>query len=257
MTTGIRKPGDFCWINILTPDPTAARDFFARLLEWTYVEIPGMGHRIQVGGRDVGALFDLASPPTPPGTPPGIGVMVKVEHADTTAERARALGGTAKPAFDIGPQGRMAECHDPTGANIDVWQGRNSPGTDVDTALHGAPSWFEVLTTDMHRARAFYTALFGWTAEAMPMGDVDYTVFNLDGAPVAGMMAITPEMGDVPPHWGTYFTARDVDAAARGAEALGASIFLPPQAVPGVGRFAGVRSPQGVHFYVIRYSSPA
>lgn len=257
MTTGIRKPGDFCWINILTPDPTAARDFFARLLEWTYVEIPGMGHRIQVGGSDIGGLFDLASPQTPRGTPPGIGVMVRVENADATAERAKALGGRAKPAFDIGPQGRMAECYDPTGANIDVWEGRNSPGTDVDTAVHGAPSWFEVLTTDTDRAKAFYTALFGWTAEAMPMGDVAYTVFNLDGAPVAGMMAITPEMGSFPPFWGTYFTVDDVDATAKQALALGARQLLPPTDIPGVGRFCLLASPQGVHFYSITHARPA
>ena len=85
MTTGIRPMGDFCWINMLTPQPADARAFFGRLLDWTYVEMPGMGHRVQVGGRDIGGLFDLDGPNTPPGTPPLIGVMVKVASADATA----------------------------------------------------------------------------------------------------------------------------------------------------------------------------
>jgi len=70
MTTGTRKAGDFCWINMLTPNPAQAREFFGKLLGWTYVEMPGMGHRIQVGGRDIGGLFDLESPQTPKGMPP-------------------------------------------------------------------------------------------------------------------------------------------------------------------------------------------
>ena len=32
------------------------------------------------------------------------------------SEKVAALGGTAKPAFDVGEQGRMAVCFDPNGA---------------------------------------------------------------------------------------------------------------------------------------------
>jgi len=119
----------------------AAREFFAALLGWTYAELPGMGHTIRAGGRDIGGLFDLAHPSTPPGTPPQIGVMVKVESADETARQAAALGGQARPPFDVGPAGRLAVLHDPLGANIDAWEPKALQGTDVDTAVHGAPSW--------------------------------------------------------------------------------------------------------------------
>ena len=54
MTTMIRPPGDFCWINMLTPEPKEACDFFAAVLGWTYGEIPGMGYTIKAGGRDNG-----------------------------------------------------------------------------------------------------------------------------------------------------------------------------------------------------------
>lgn len=253
MATGVRKTGDFCWINILTPDPKAARDFFGKLLGWKYSMIPTIGHRIQVGGRDVGGLFDLASPQTPPGTPPHIGVMIKVDSADAVAEQVVALGGRTLPPFDIMFQGRMAVCFDPNGANFDVWQPKAGAGTDVDAHAVGAPSWFESMTTDVARGRAFYQALFGWVAETMDMGDFEYTTFKLGDTYVAGMMAITPEMGAIPPHWAVYFTVADVDATATLATELGATICVPPQDVPGVGRFVGITSPQGVTFFVIRY----
>jgi hypothetical protein len=36
MATGTRKTGEFCWINMLTPQPAEARAFFGTLL--------GLGH---------------------------------------------------------------------------------------------------------------------------------------------------------------------------------------------------------------------
>lgn len=254
MTTGARRTGDFCWINILTPQPARAREFFAALFGWTYVEMPGMGHRVQVDGRDIGGVFDLEGPTTPPGTPPGIGVMVRVDSADVMGARVNALGGMALPAFDIGPAGRMADCRDPSGANIDLWEPKQVGGIEADSRRHGVPSWFEYMTTDTGRATAFYTALFGWTADVSAMSGVPYTTFTLDGEPVAGMMQITPDMGPIPPHWGTYFTVQDADAAARTVTASGGSVFLPVRDIPGVGRFCGIISPQGVRFYAIQYA---
>lgn len=253
MASRERRPGEFCWINILTPEPAAARDFFAQLLEWEYGDIPGMGHFILVDGHRVGGIFDLGGPQVPPGTPPGIGVMVRVVDADATAARAAALGGSAKPAFDIADQGRMAEVHDPNGANIDLWQGGTSPGTDVDPTTHGAPSWFENMASDRDRAVQFYRELFGWVPEEMAMDGFTYTSFRLDDAYVAGMMQITPDMGAFPSHWGVYFTVRDTDATAARASELGGQVMLPPRDIPDVGRFAGLVSPQGVMFYVIQY----
>ena len=254
MTTGTRETGEFCWINMLTPRPAEARAFFGALLGWTYVEMPGVGHRVQVGRRDVGGLFDLEGPNTPPGTAPVVGVMVKVESADAACEKAASLGGTAKPAFDVMDAGRMAVCTDPNGAEFDVWEPKTMPGTDADSTLHGAPSWFETVTTDVDRGATFYSSLFGWTPEVVPMPGSNYTAFKLGTEFVAGMEEITPQMGSPRPHWATYFTVNDADEAARQAIDLGAKLCAPVQDIPGVGRFCGITSPQGVTFYVIQYT---
>jgi predicted enzyme related to lactoylglutathione lyase len=92
MTEGIRKPGEFCWFNILTPAPAEARAFFGTLLGWTFSDV-GMGHLVQVAGHAVGAMHDLSDPRTPKGTPPTLGLMVKVDRVDEAAERVLALGG--------------------------------------------------------------------------------------------------------------------------------------------------------------------
>jgi predicted enzyme related to lactoylglutathione lyase len=255
MATGTRKAGEFCWTNMLTPEPARAREFFGQLLGWTYFEIPGLGHGVRVGGHDVGAIFDLDGPNTPPETKPHIGGLLKVANADATCEKVLSLGGKARPAFDIMDQGRMAVCTDPNGAKFDVWEPNRFAGTDVDSSLHGAPCWFETLTTDVGLASAFYAGLFAWTPEVMSMPGYDYTVFMIGRDPVAGMLRITPEMGNLRPHWGTYFTVNDTDEAAVEAVRLGARLCVPVRDIPGIGRFCGITSPQGVTFYAIRYSS--
>ena len=247
MTTGIRGAGDFCWINMLTPDPAAARAFFGSVLGWTYAEMPGMGHRVQVGGKDIGGLFDLHGPNTPPGTPPYIGVMIKVANADAACESVRKLGGKARPPFDIMEQGRMAVCFDPNGVEFDLWEPKRMQGTEVDSTLPGAPTWFEAVTTDVDRAAAFYTGLFGWTREDR----AGNTFFKLEGRYVAETMAITPDLGDARPSWITYFTVRNVDQTVRQATGLGATICVPARDLPQGGRFAGLVSPQGVVFFVM------
>ena len=57
--TGIRKAGDICWINILTPRPAAHVSFSPSCSAGRNTEMPGMGHRVHVGGHDICGLFDL------------------------------------------------------------------------------------------------------------------------------------------------------------------------------------------------------
>lgn len=254
MTTGLRSPGDFCWINMLTPNPGDSLEFYTRLLGWTFGEIPGMGYNIKVGGKDVGGLFDTVSPRTPNGMDPVIGVMVKVKSADETAARVRALGGRAENPFDIMDAGRMAVCHDPNGAQFDIWEPKRMTGMEVDTRTPGAPTWFETITSDTARAGKFYCDLFGWSTQVQRMMDFDYTSFTHQANPIAGMMPLLPRMGGMRPAWWVYFTVQDVVQAENQATAMGGKICLPIMEIPMVGRCLGVVSPQGVQFYLIQYN---
>jgi uncharacterized protein len=228
MTTGVRSAGEICWINMLTPQPAAAREFFGKLLGWTYTEIRGMDHRVQVGGHDICGLFDLEGPHNPRGTPPHIGILVKVDNVDAICEQLTSLGGEARPAFDISDKGRIASCTDPNGARFVVWEPGTFGGTDFDSARHGAPSWIETLTTDVDRAAKFYAELFGWTPVVNSMPGLEYTIFKLGAKDVAGIMQLNPQMedGNCQPYWGTYFTVTDANATARMAVDLGAELWM-------------------------------
>ena len=126
---------------------------------------------------------------------------------------------------------------------------------DIDVFQHhGALSWYELTTTDVDAALKFYTQLFGWKTEEHPMEDgTRYVVINVGGKPVGGMMKIPPQAEGAPPYWGLYITVDDVDATAKQAKELGATIIVPPTEIPEAGRFCVLQDPQGAVISIISY----
>jgi hypothetical protein len=83
------------------------------------------------------------------------------------------------------------------------------------------------------------------------MGPNDfYTIFKLQGRDAAAGCTVRPEerTKGVPPHWVTYISVDDVDAAATKAQQLGGTILAPAFDVMDAGRMAVVRDPTGAVF---------
>jgi predicted enzyme related to lactoylglutathione lyase len=114
----------------------------------------------------------------------------------------------------------------------------------------GTFSWVELATTDPAAAKTFYTSLFGWEAEDVPLpgGDGAYTFLRKNGLEVAAVHGHLQE--DVPPNWTSYVTVADADAAAEKARELGGTPLAGPFDVPGAGRMAVLQDPQGAVFAV-------
>jgi len=146
--------------------------------------------------------------------------------------------------------GRMSVVQDPQGAIFAVWQAGEHKGASV-TGVPNSFCWGELSTSDTTAALGFYSSLFGWTTKPTDIGENPYTELLNNGVPIGGMMQLTEQMGDVPPHWLIYFAVANCDATVEKATALGSSIKVPPQDIPTVGRFAVVQDPQGAVFAVI------
>src|SRR5262245_17223779 len=119
----------------------------------------------------------------------------------------------------------------------------------------GSFCWIEVGTTDRLAAKNFYSKLFGWTAEDMPMGpDMTYTLFRIGGNDVGGAYPLMKEQIDahVPPQWMLYVKVESADAAAAKAVQLGGKQIVPPSDIPNVGRFAVLQDPAGAHISIFQ-----
>lgn len=125
-------------------------------------------------------------------------------------------------------------------------------------ATHGAVSWSELHTTDPAAAVSFYTALFGWETEDMPMPDMPdggtYTVVKVGEEAIGGIIPMQPTAEGTPPHWGTCVTVNDVDATVAQAKEQGGGVAVEPCDITGVGRFAVIQDPQGALLSVIAYT---
>ena len=110
--------------------------------------------------------------------------------------------------------------------------------------------WFEHLSTDIPKARAFYENLFGWNTELMTMSSGDpYPVIHNGDAPIGGY-AQAPS--GAPSQWMSYLSVSDVDVAYKAALGAGAKSLAAPRDYGSAGRAATIADPTGGVFALWR-----
>lgn len=127
--------------------------------------------------------------------------------------------------------------------------------------MAGGPIWYELMTTDVAGAIAFYKAVGGWEIQQdgniMPNGTEYRMIMRPDGGNLGGLLKLTDGMisGGAKPGWLAYFHVEDVDAAAAKAQELGATVQMPAISMS-AGRMAMLSDPQGAPFYVMAPTPP-
>jgi predicted enzyme related to lactoylglutathione lyase len=117
----------------------------------------------------------------------------------------------------------------------------------------GTFSWVDLTTPDQDAAKAFYSALLGWEANDIAIGDgVFYSMMTLAGKRVAAISPQPSQQRDAgaPPAWNSYITVADADAASERAKELGGTVHAPAWDVMDAGRMAVIQDPQGAYFAV-------
>ncbi len=111
--------------------------------------------------------------------------------------------------------------------------------------------WYELLTSDVDAALAFYGKVVGWTEHDSHAPGMDYRLLGIGGAMVGGAMRMPEAAAGAPPTWLGYLHVADVDASVAKIIGAGGQIRMPATEIPNVGRFALVTDPQGAAFYVM------
>jgi uncharacterized protein len=107
--------------------------------------------------------------------------------------------------------------------------------------------WYELMTSDVAAAKAFYVKVVGWSTQDVPMPGMTYTLLRVGEIPIGGLMALPKEASaaGMKPGWVGYVEVDDADIAAAKVKRLGGKILAAPMDIPNVGRFATVTDPQG------------
>jgi predicted enzyme related to lactoylglutathione lyase len=235
------------WVDIGVPNPEAALGFYGELFGWEGQDMgEEAGHYtiVSKAGKQVAAI----SPAQDPG-PPRWTTYINVDDIDAVAKQASAAGGTVVVApMDVMAAGRMAIFADTTGAVIAAWQAGDHRGAQLVNEP-AAFTWSELATADLDKSKAFYSEVFGWGWG----GSDDYAEAQVAGRTIGGVMPRSPDMpAEMPDNWLVYFGAADVDADAKKAVELGATVVVEPTDIPGTGRFAVLMDPQGAAFALFK-----
>ena len=112
----------------------------------------------------------------------------------------------------------------------------------------GHPCWADLNSIDAELTKKFYTDLFGWSADDVPIDDGVYTMYSKNGELVTGADQIPTGMKGVPSHWSLYFNTYDLEAAVERVTANGGKVTAPISDVMDLGRLAFAEDPQGAAF---------
>ena len=251
MTTRDHAPaGAPCWTDLWTSDVDGARKFYSELFGWEALE----------PSPEFGGYFMFARDGMP--TAGGMGDMGDMKANNTwkvyfnTDDIDRALkdvgaqgGAVNSPAMPVADLGSQAVFTDATGAELGAWQPGTFPGFLV-LAEHGAPSWFELHTSDFATSVAFYRSVFGW--ETTTISDTDefrYAVMrNPEGTDeLAGIMDSSSFPGAPPSAWSVYWHVEDVRSSLGKVTKLGGSVVDKAEDTP-YGTLATAKDPFGAAF---------
>jgi predicted enzyme related to lactoylglutathione lyase len=123
----------------------------------------------------------------------------------------------------------------------------------------GRPLWYELMTSDMSAAEAFYKTVVGWSTTPFEGAGRPYDLWTRpDGTPMGGVMTLPDEVKahNVPAHWLIYIGVDSLEGAVAKIQQLGGSTVTEVISIAGVGRIRVVKDPQGAVFCVFEPSSP-
>ncbi len=123
---------------------------------------------------------------------------------------------------------------------------------------HGRFLWYELVTTDMEAAKAFYAEVVGWGTQDASMPGMAYTLFTAGEASVSGLMGLPEDArkSGLRPSWLGYVGVDDVDAAADRIKQLGGAVHVPPKDIPNISRFSVAVDPQMATIALFKWLSP-
>ena len=246
-------PGKFVWFELVTSDAKAAQAFYGEVLGWK-AQAFSMGpssYDMILAGDTLDTMVGGYAPARDGGTARWLS-YVSVEDVDAAAKAAAANGGrVVDPPSDVPGVGRRARIADPLGAEICPFRNAAGDPPDAPAAGSGRFFWNELHTPDPARVLPFYEKVIGHAHRAVDMGAGGrYHILSRDGVDRAG--ASDYLRPGVAPHWLPYVAVDDVDATIARARALGAAIPVPPEEIPGIGRFGVLRDPAGAVLAVMK-----
>lgn len=119
--------------------------------------------------------------------------------------------------------------------------------TNIDKHQPGTPSWFDLMTPDIEKARAFYKSVFGWDYDVSGPEAGNYSTAKVSGRKAAGMGSMPPG-APFPSAWTVYFNVDNADTTTDAIKQNGGKVLMGPMDVFEHGRLVVATDPTGAAF---------
>jgi hypothetical protein len=248
--------GKLIFVELVTPDLAAAKQFYAGLFGWTYRDIQAGGTAYAEAffdGRPVAGLIHKSLPASEHRQPAWLSFFAV---RDVDAAKKVILQNGAKVLFEphsIPGRGREAIFADPQGAVFAVLASSSGDPPDV-MAAPGEWIWSSLITSDPDAAAAFYQKLFDYEVFEMPASEgAQHLLLASDNHARASVNSLPVNRPNAHPHWLNYVRVEDAVKMTAKVVALGGRVLVEPRIDRHGGKVAVVADPLGAPFGLLEW----
>ena len=248
--------GKVIFVELVTPDLAAAKQFYAGLFGWTFRDIQAGGTEYaeaSLDGRPVAGLFHKDLPSGKHRQPAWLSFIAV---SDVDAAKEIALQHGAKVLFEphsIPDRGREAVFADPQGAIFAVLASSSGDPPDV-LAAPGEWIWSSLITSDPDADAAFYQTLFDYEVFELPADEgAEHLMLASDNYARASANTLPANRPNMHPHWLNFVRVEDAVQMTAKLVALGGRVLVEPRVDRHGGKVAVVADPLGARFGLLEW----
>jgi len=248
--------GKVIFVELVTPDLAAAKQFYAGLFGWTYRDIQAGGIKYAQAFLDGRPIAGLIHKDVPTGEHRQPAWLTFFAVSDVAAAKKVALHNGAKVLFEphnVPNRGKEAVFADPQGAVFAILASSSGDPSD-ELATPGEWIWSSLVTSDPGSGAAFYQKLFDYEVFELPATtDAQHLLLATNDYARASVNSLPANRPTAHPHWLNYVRVEDTVKMTAKVVALGGRVLVKTRVDRHGGRVALVADPQGAPFGLLEW----
>jgi len=248
--------GKLIFVQLVTPDIAAAKQFYGELFGWTFRDIQAGGTKYAEAFLDGRLLAEIIHKQVPASEHRQPAWLSFFAVGDVDAAKKAALQHGAKVLFEphsVPDRGREAVFSDPQGAVFAVLASSSGDPPDV-LAAPGEWIWSSLITSDPDSDAAFYQTLFDYEVFELPASPgAQHLLLASDNYARASANTLPANSPKAHPHWLNYLRVEDTVKMTAKVVALGGRVLVEPRVDRHGGKVAVVADPLGAPFGLLEW----
>lgn len=251
--TYLQTNGGIVWYNLVTPNISESKAFYAKICKWTFKDIIKKGQNISIisnNGKPIGSMIEIKNADASTWIS-----SVKTNNIDASIGSVKTNGGRVIiDKFTIGENiGKQVIVEGPLGEKMSFIQTDN-PAMSLLENVEGKWIWEELWSTDIDKSINFYTKVLNLDVALTKDDDRSYWIFNdSNDKKVAGMMN-NPLKG-ANTQWVPYIKISDINGVYQTLQQTDAHIYIKPDMNVRQGTIVVFEDPNGATVCLQNYNN--